>query len=340
MTRWFALVFSLVVLVGCGGPPTPTPDLVATQVAVEKAAAATLTAEVPAEKHAPTATAILAVTFAPQPTDTPRPTDTPSPTSAPEPTSTPIPTSTPEPAQTPLPLGTVVSFADWQYTVTKATTMTSIGDMVARGVYVITLVQASNQGATGRELGGDFFVCRDAQGRLYEMDTSASLEYHQTFNTDAWHLEEISPSATGTIPVVFDVSPDASGVVLLASGTTEPATLLVEDAGGEPLVLPGEPFTAGDWAFVVTDVSTVTSIGDAVARGQYVVVITVVRNDGSTPRELGSDFFAVSDGEGRAYDMDTSASLEYHQALHTDAWHLETLGPSLVGTVPVVFGTC
>ena len=56
------LTLMLLVLIGCGGGPAPTPDLVATEVAVQRAAAATLTAEAPTP---------------PMPTDTPRPTDTP-----------------------------------------------------------------------------------------------------------------------------------------------------------------------------------------------------------------------------------------------------------------------
>ena len=37
----------LLLLIGCGGEPTPTPDLVATQIAVEEAAHATMTARAP-----------------------------------------------------------------------------------------------------------------------------------------------------------------------------------------------------------------------------------------------------------------------------------------------------
>ena len=39
------LMLVLCLLVGCGAVPTPTPDLVATQIAVEKLVHATMTAE-------------------------------------------------------------------------------------------------------------------------------------------------------------------------------------------------------------------------------------------------------------------------------------------------------
>jgi len=74
-------------LTACGSP-TPTPDLVATQVAVERAAAATLTAEAP---PLPTPASAPTNTFAP-PTSTP---EQPTPTGAPPPPTPIPPTPTP-----------------------------------------------------------------------------------------------------------------------------------------------------------------------------------------------------------------------------------------------------
>jgi hypothetical protein len=83
----FGLALCLL-LVACGGESAPTPDLVATLVVAQRAAAATLTAEAPTETHTPSPT------NTPWPTTTPWPTNTPAPTRTPEPTAT----STPEPA--------------------------------------------------------------------------------------------------------------------------------------------------------------------------------------------------------------------------------------------------
>jgi soluble lytic murein transglycosylase len=80
MSRYLAILFAVALLAGCGGDPTPTPDPVATQVAVEQAVAATLTAAAPT------------LTPTPPPTATPMPTPTSTPT--PTPTITPTPTAT------------------------------------------------------------------------------------------------------------------------------------------------------------------------------------------------------------------------------------------------------
>lgn len=54
---------------GCGGSPTPTADLVATEVAVQKAAAATVTSEAPSRTPLPSATPEPTATCTPLPCD-------------------------------------------------------------------------------------------------------------------------------------------------------------------------------------------------------------------------------------------------------------------------------
>lgn len=102
--RWSTvmLVLAGLLLAGCGGQPTPTPDLVATQIAVEEAAQATMTARAPSATNtsAPTDTA----TPTPTNTITPIPTDTNTPT--PTMTPSPLPTDTPTLAPTNTPTAT------------------------------------------------------------------------------------------------------------------------------------------------------------------------------------------------------------------------------------------
>jgi hypothetical protein len=104
MRQLFPLTLVLLLLVACGAEPTPTPDLVATQVAVEKAAAATLTAEAPTVTNAPEPTSTPTATATDTPTATPTATNTP--TNTPEPTNTSTPTRTPRPTNTPRPTAT------------------------------------------------------------------------------------------------------------------------------------------------------------------------------------------------------------------------------------------
>jgi hypothetical protein len=92
--KWF-LFFLLVMpwLAGCGGEPTPTPDVVATQAEVMRAAAATLTAEAPQPTAPPPPTPTV-----PEPSAT----ATALPTAVP-PTATALPTPSPPTATEPAP---------------------------------------------------------------------------------------------------------------------------------------------------------------------------------------------------------------------------------------------
>lgn len=103
MARYVALFILLLALAACGAPATATPDAVATQVAVGRAAAATLTAEVPAATEAPAATA----TNAPTPVPTEPATDTPVPTATQAPPTV-TPTAAPREMPTEPPIGPVL----------------------------------------------------------------------------------------------------------------------------------------------------------------------------------------------------------------------------------------
>jgi uncharacterized protein YgiM (DUF1202 family) len=112
MTRFVVLSIVLITVVACGGPGTPTPDAVATQVAVGRAAAATLTAEAAmtlvAETPAATATAVPTAVPPATATSVPTAVSTTPPTSTPSPTDTRLaPTPSPPPTATPtaLPIG-------------------------------------------------------------------------------------------------------------------------------------------------------------------------------------------------------------------------------------------
>lgn len=125
MRVWFVLVLASCLLVACGGgaSPTPTPDLVATQIAVEEAAHATMTARAPTATH--TATPSSTPTDTPGPSDTPLPTDT----APPEDTATPAPTAgpaspTPTHSATPTRTPTFTPTPTWTPTFTPTPTRT------------------------------------------------------------------------------------------------------------------------------------------------------------------------------------------------------------------------
>jgi hypothetical protein len=73
MKKYLILTLVLYLLAACGGEPTLTPDLVATQIAVEDAAHATMTARIPTATSTPEPTPLPTITPTPRPTLTPPP---------------------------------------------------------------------------------------------------------------------------------------------------------------------------------------------------------------------------------------------------------------------------
>jgi len=88
---WAGLIVAVLMLGGCGGAPSPTPEVVSQTVTVE-AAYVTVTAPAPSATPPPTLTQTL--TPAATPSQTPAPTPTATPAHTPTPTNTPIPTPT------------------------------------------------------------------------------------------------------------------------------------------------------------------------------------------------------------------------------------------------------
>jgi hypothetical protein len=94
--RIVIILLAVWLVVGCGAEPTPTPDLVATQVVVMKSAAATLTAGAPTTTPTSAPTPGDTATVAPTSTPSPLPTSAPTSTRVQQPTPPP-PTTTPSP---------------------------------------------------------------------------------------------------------------------------------------------------------------------------------------------------------------------------------------------------
>ena len=134
MIRYLVLALVVLSLAACGAEPTPPPDLVGTQIAVEEAAHATMTALAPTVTNTPTATRT------PTPTETstatPSPTETHTPTNTPTSTATSTPSMTPTPTDTPTPTPIAWDELDSaEYGFTVEYPPTSVAMQIDRGWY-------------------------------------------------------------------------------------------------------------------------------------------------------------------------------------------------------------
>ena len=130
---------------------------------------------------------------------------------------------------TALPQGEIVSVPGWDYTVTEAKAQKTIGEDTARGIYVVALVEIKNTSNSSKQVGSKLFKALDKQGRIYDMSSMVSLEYHQEYDFGMWHLEDLGPSLSDIVAVVFEVADDATDIVLVTASDSSNPILLLEN---------------------------------------------------------------------------------------------------------------
>lgn len=142
---------------------------------------------------------------------------------------TPPPTLPPASPTAPivLPLGTVIDYDGWSATLLRpdyAVTLDgAIGDLQPAGRFVLAVVAVSNNSPTPRVIPPELFVLRDSAGRSYSPVPGASSAYlalYQRAQRGDLALEDSFAPGSGmrSVPLLFDVPPDASGLQLLVPG--------------------------------------------------------------------------------------------------------------------------
>jgi hypothetical protein len=175
----------------------------------------------------------------PQPGDaTPESTPGEQPTAAPpadQPTPVPAPVIPPEQAQpAPVPIGTVLQADGWNYTYPNQLYALPlgprIGDFTAeKGAFLHVLVFVANNSETAQPLPRDFFVLKDAQGRVYQARPEvSSAAVRPGVNADVGHETAIPANGlTTSVYLVFDVAPDATDLMLFARNKPDQGFLVI-----------------------------------------------------------------------------------------------------------------
>jgi hypothetical protein len=105
-----------------------------------------------------------------------------------------------------------------------------------QGRTVVVLVRVVNRTGQAQPLPPDFFVIKDAQGRIYEPQPQASTAYLTLFGrgpagaADLSHEEPVpADGLTRSVPLIFDVPPDATDLVLFARSNPDQGWLVLQD---------------------------------------------------------------------------------------------------------------
>jgi hypothetical protein len=304
MRRYVPLVSVLCLIVGCGAEPTPTPDLVATQIAVEKAAHATMTAEAPTATWTPTATETPTATDVPTATSTPTP--RPTQTYTPRPTRTFTPRPTPTPSATP----TIEPYEDWK--------------QAARTDITYKMVDKSDEYMGER-------VCWT--GEVFNIEETMGLTFFQAWYRDT--LDAFVVTYWGSLPDVYeDTRIEACGLIdeKFEGTNAYGATIMQPQIEAVYVVTPtprptakpkptrtptpipvlaqiGEQVKAGNWLFTVTEVQYHKALyfyGDAtVAMGVYCVLFLDIQNQASGTAHFGELWWELHGAQGAVFDDDS-----------------------------------
>lgn len=150
----------------------------------------------------------------------------PEPTAAPtEPQPEPQP-NVPDPAQANpaiVPANTPLESQGWLYDFNQPTYAAPIigpigGIQPNNGRFVVVLAFAVNNTGQEQAIPPDFFVLKDAQGRVWEARPEASTAYViPGVNADLAHPQPLPPDGlTRSVALIFDVAPDATNLVFFA----------------------------------------------------------------------------------------------------------------------------
>jgi hypothetical protein len=96
----------------------------------------------------------------------------------------------------------------------------TVGSFTADGNYVVVLVLVANNTGKDQPLPPDFFVLKDAEGRVYRPLPKVSSAYVQRgVNADIGMEDAVPANGLPTsLPLVFDVDRGATNLVVFASG--------------------------------------------------------------------------------------------------------------------------
>lgn len=143
-----------------------------------------------------------------------------------EPSATPALIAMPEA----LAMGTLQEYNEWSATLLRpdyAMTLDgSLGDLQPGGRFVLALLSVSNGGTTARPIPNDLFVLIDNQGRNYRPVPEASSIYLAIFGRgqrgDLALEDAIAPGGgIVSVPIIFDVPLNASGLILTIAGNRQ-----------------------------------------------------------------------------------------------------------------------
>jgi hypothetical protein len=125
-----------------------------------------------------------------------------------------------------IPTNAFISANNWNYTYPGTNVCAfgcavvlgnQVGDFTASGTFLHVLAFVQNNTGTGQPLPADFFVLKDAQGRVHEARPDVAAAAWNAASADVSHAAPVPANgATTSVYLVFDVPQDATNLVMFS----------------------------------------------------------------------------------------------------------------------------
>jgi len=131
----------------------------------------------------------------------------------------------------------IITAGNWQFGYTGLSNIATGsygGSLPARGNYLIVLLTVRNTGEAPTQIPDGFFVVKDASGQVYDFNRAASVDYINRFGGtgprgagDYAADAQLPPNAPlGSIPLLFDIDPNATNLVIFSRDNTSQGFLV------------------------------------------------------------------------------------------------------------------
>lgn len=119
---------------------------------------------------------------------------------------------------------------DFQRPTYAAPIVGNLGNFQPQGRFVVVLALVANRTGQSQPIPPDFFVLKDAQGRVYTARPDVSTAYViPGVNADLNHTQAVPGNGlTTSVALIFDVAPDATNLVFFARNNPDQGWLVLQ----------------------------------------------------------------------------------------------------------------
>ena len=115
--------------------------------------------------------------------------------------------------------------------------------------------------------------------------------------------------------------------------------LVIDGFPSKPPVKMNETVSFADWQYSVTNTNSFTTIGNTPPSGIFFAVFLTAKNNSNFSRQIGNNFFVLTDNKSRIFNSSLKAMTDYQFAANLGGqWCLSEINPGITAqNIPIIF---